>query len=145
MDFLVLFSVFLRQKINIDGNVSITNHESEIWLLNFSGLAINQKTDNNVTICQYSIIAEIFWHWRVSLVKFSYCSRFHVDIIIGSGVMTIFAYKGLTRNLKIGSTPVWILPNVWRQGQLYFHLKYFFLLKKFEKKYFRIIFWSNWF
>ena len=136
MDFLVLFSVFLRQKVNIDGNVSITDHASEIWLLNFSGLAINQKTDNNVTICQYSIIVEIFWHWRVSLVKFSYCSRFHVDIIISSGVMTIFAYKGLTRNLKIGSTPVWILPNVWRQGWVIFPSKKFFSTKEIWKKIF---------
>ena len=34
----------------------------------------------------------------VSLVKFSYWSKFHVNIIIGSAVMTIFFYKGLTRN-----------------------------------------------
>ena len=30
----------------------------------------------------------------VSLVKFSYWSKFHVNIITGSGVMTIFFYKG---------------------------------------------------
>ena len=29
----------------------------------------------------------------------------------GSGVMTIFVYKELTRNPKIGNTPVSILPN----------------------------------
>ena len=28
--------------------------------------------------------------------------------------MTIFDYKGLTRNLEIGNTPIWVLPNIWR-------------------------------
>ena len=30
--------------------------------------------------------------------------------------MTIFSYKGLTRNPEIENTPVWILPNIWRLG-----------------------------
>ena len=34
----------------------------------------------------------------------------------GSGVMTIFLYKGLNRNSNIGNTPVWIFPNIWRLG-----------------------------
>ena len=51
----------------------------------------------------------------VSLVKFSYWSNFHVNIITGSG---IFFYKGLTRNPEIGNTPVWVLPNIWRLGQV---------------------------
>ena len=37
----------------------------------------------------------------VSLVMFSYWSKFHVNIITGFEVMTIFFYKGLTRNLEI--------------------------------------------
>ena len=32
--------------------------------------------------------------------------------------MTIFIYKGLTRNPEIGNTPVWVLPNIWRLGQV---------------------------
>ena len=40
------------------------------------------------------------------LVKFSYWSKFHVNIITGSGVMPIFFYKGLTRNPEIRNTPV---------------------------------------
>ena len=28
--------------------------------------------------------------------------------------MTIFVYKGLTRNPEIGNIPVWVLPNIWR-------------------------------
>ena len=53
----------------------------------------------------------------VSLVKFSYWSKFHVNIITGSVVTTIFFYKGLTRNPKIGNTLVWVLPNIWRLGR----------------------------
>ena len=60
------------------------------------------------------------WLCFVSLVNFSYCSKFHVNIIIffGSGVMTISFYKGLTRNPEIGNTIVWVLPNIWRLGQV---------------------------
>ena len=52
------------------------------------------------------------------LVKLSYWFKFHANIITGSGVMTIFVYKGLTRNPEIGNTPVLVLPNVWRLGQV---------------------------
>ena len=34
----------------------------------------------------------------------------------GSGVITIFGYKGFTRNPEIGNTSVWVLPNTWRLG-----------------------------
>ena len=47
-------------------------------------------------------------------VKFNYWLKFHVSIINGSGVMTIFFYKGLTRNPEIRNTPVWVLPNICR-------------------------------
>ena len=52
----------------------------------------------------------------VSLVNFSYWSKFHVNIITGSGIMIIFYYKGMTRNPEIGNIPVWVLPNIWRLG-----------------------------
>ena len=74
------------------------------------------------------------WQWRhnfpewrhhnnflscfLSLAKFSYWSKFHVNIITGFGIITIFFYKGLTRNPEIGNTPVWVLPNIWRLGQV---------------------------
>ena len=32
--------------------------------------------------------------------------------------MAIFFYSGLTRNPEIGNTPVWVLPNIWRLGQV---------------------------
>ena len=54
----------------------------------------------------------------VSLVNFSYWSKFHVNIITGSGIMTIFFHKGLTRNPEIRNTSVWVLPNIWRLGEV---------------------------
>ena len=51
-------------------------------------------------------------------VKFSYWSKFHINIIAGSGIMKIFFYKGLTRNPEIVNTPVWVLSNIWRLGQV---------------------------
>ena len=36
----------------------------------------------------------------------------------GSGVVTIFVYKRLTRNREIGNTPVWVLPNIWKLGRV---------------------------
>ena len=32
--------------------------------------------------------------------------------------MTIFIFKELTRNPKIGNTPGWVFPNIWRLGQV---------------------------
>ena len=45
-------------------------------------------------------------------------NKFHVNIINGSGVMTVSFYKGLIRNLEIGDTPVWVLPNIWSLGRV---------------------------
>ena len=53
-----------------------------------------------------------------SLVKFGYWFKFHVNIITGSGVMTISFYKGLTSNPEIGNTPVWVLLNILRLGRV---------------------------
>ena len=47
-----------------------------------------------------------------------YWSNFHINIITGSRVMTKFLYKGLTRNPAIRKCPVWVLPNIWRLGQV---------------------------
>ena len=54
-----------------------------------------------------------FWCCFAPLVEFNYWSKFHVNIITGSGVMTISFYERLTRNPEIGNTPVWVLPNIW--------------------------------
>ena len=83
-----------------------------------SKLAKNPKNDNDVTIFRHDVNVKFFWRCFVSLVKFSYWSKFHVNIITGSGIMTIFFHKGLTRNSEIGNTPVWVLPNIWRLGRV---------------------------
>ena len=59
---------------------------------------------------------QFFSSSRVSLVKFSYWSKFDVHIITGFEVKTIFVCNGLTRNREIGHTPAWILPNICRLG-----------------------------
>ena len=75
--------------------------------------AANWKNDN-VTTCRYDVIVKILWCCCVSLVKLNYWSRFHVNIITSSGVMTIFVYKGLTRNSEIGNTRIWVSLNISR-------------------------------
>ena len=54
----------------------------------------------------------------VFLVKFSYRSKVHVNVITGSGFMTIFVCKGLTKNPEIGNTFVWVLSNIWRKERV---------------------------
>ena len=97
-------------------NVSFTDYASGIRLTDYSKLAINQKNDNDIIIFQHDVIVKIFWRSFVFLVKFSYWSKFHVNIKTGSGVMTIFFYKGLTRNPEITNILVQVLHNIWRQG-----------------------------
>ena len=64
------------------------------------------------------MIIKFFWRSRVSISKFRYWSNIYVNIITGSGVITIFVDKGLTRNPETKDTPVRILPNIWRLGQV---------------------------
>ena len=96
---------------------------SEIPLPDSSELAINRKNDNDFTICRHDAIVKSFWHCFVSLVKFSFWFKIHVNIITGFGVMTIFLYKGLTRNLEIRNTPIWVFPNIWWLAQ-FSHTKF---------------------
>ena len=83
-------------------------------------LQIDQKSKKwqDVMTTQFSDMtsSSIFWRCFVSLVKFSYCSKFHINIITGSVIMTIFFYKGLTKSPEIGNTPVWVLLDIWRLG-----------------------------
>ena len=60
--------------------------------------------------------SDFFWRCFVSLVKFSYWFKLHVNIITGSGIMIILFYQGLTRNPGIGNAPVWVSSNIWRLG-----------------------------
>ena len=110
--FLVLFLVFVIQKVTINQNVRFTDYASGISLPDNSRLAINWKNDNDITIFWHDVIIKIFWRSFFSFVKF------HVNTMAGSGVVTIFYYKRLIRNLEIGNTPIWVLPNIWRLGQV---------------------------
>ena len=83
-----------------------------------SKLGKNPKNDNDVTIFRHDVNVRLFWPCFVSIVKFSYWFKLHVSIITSSGIMTIFFYKGLTRDLEIENTPTWILLNIWRLGQV---------------------------
>ena len=55
-----------------------------IRLPDCSKLAIYWKNDNDVIIFQHDVIVKIFWCCFVSLMRFSYWSRFHVNIIASS-------------------------------------------------------------
>ena len=111
------FSVFIRWKVTINENISFTDYASEIRLPDCSKLAVNQK-NQNVTISQHNIIISFFQDCFISLVKFSYWSKFHVNIITGSGVRTILFCKRLTRNQEIKNTLACVFPNIWRLGQV---------------------------
>ena len=117
-DFLVLFSVFIKQKVTITENITFAYSVSGILPPDCTKLAKNPKNDNDVAISWHNVIVKIFWRGFISLVKFRYWSKFHVNIVTGSGIMAILFYKGLTRNLEIGNTHVWILPNIWRLGRV---------------------------
>ena len=92
-------------------DVSFIDHAPGVWLLDDWKLAINWKKRQWRHNCLTSRYRQFFWHCRVSLVKFSYWYKFHVNI---TTVMTIFVYKRLTRNLEIKNTPFWVLLNIWR-------------------------------
>ena len=83
---------------------------SEIRLLQISHKSEKWQLRQNLLTWRHR---HFFLLCLVSLVKFSYWSKFHVNIITGSRVMTIFFYKGLTTN-----TPVWVLHTIWRLRQL---------------------------
>ena len=64
------------------------------------------KNDDGVTTCLHDFIVNFFGLFFWTLVKFSYWSKFHVNIITGSAIMKILLYKGLIRNVEIGNTAV---------------------------------------
>ena len=85
-----------------------------IRLVDCLKLAINWK--NDITICWHDVIVNFFWRFHVSLVNFSYWSKFHVNSITGSGVKDNI---WLTTNTEIGKNlSCLVLPNIWRLGQV---------------------------
>ena len=68
------------------------------------------KNDNDVTISRHDIIFKVFWRGFVSLVTFSDCSKFHVNIITGSGIMTNFFLRDWTEIRKSEIPPSEVCP-----------------------------------
>ena len=95
-----MFSVFERSKVTINENVNFPDIASGMQLLGCSTLVINWKNDNDVTSFRHDIIVRNFCGSHFYLVKFTYWSKIHVNIITCFGVMTIFVYKRLKRNLQ---------------------------------------------
>ena len=90
------------------------DYASKIRLPNSYKSAANWKNGIDVIISvmkSSSICLRCF----VSPAKFSYWSKFHVNIITGSGVMKISFIRDWS---EIGNTPVWVLPNIWRLGRV---------------------------
>ena len=108
---------FCEIKVTITQNIRFKDYASGNWLPKTSfHFSINRKNDNHTTIWRHEVIVHFFFLCFVSLAKIIYWSQFYVNIIAGSGVMTIFFNKGLTK--KFGNTPVWVLPNTWRLGRV---------------------------
>ena len=79
----------------------------------FGLLKIGHKLEK-INLPRHDVIVKFFWLCFVSLSKFSYWSRFHLNIFTSSGVLIIYFYKGLNRNPEVEKTPVWVLFNIWR-------------------------------
>ena len=73
---------------------------------------MNWINDNDVTIFRHDDIVKVFKNCFVSFIKLNYCSKFHVNVITGSGDMKIFFYKGFDRKSGIRKYPVWVLPQI---------------------------------
>ena len=81
-----------------------------------SKLVITWKNANDVKIYQHDTIVKLFdlpyFLCQVKLLV-QVSSKYHNWFWSYDN----FFYKGLTRNPKIGTTPVWVLSNFWRLGQ----------------------------
>ena len=108
LEIFCFFFIFCKIKGWIHNEyISFTDYASRIQLQDCSKLAVNWKKGNDFTILRHEVMVKCFWRCFISRVKFSYWSKFHVNSITGSGVITISFYKGLTRNPEV-------LPNIWR-------------------------------
>ena len=76
------------------------------WFRNEFVSCIFPKILAKLTIVSFSAVV-------VFLFKLSSWSIFNANIITCSGVMTIFVYKGLTRNPEIGNTPFRPISGDW--------------------------------
>ena len=110
LDIFSLCSQFLQDKRVSVLVLQTKRPESDFWI------APNWPTIRKITMTsQFSDMtsSSMFLVFCVFLVNFSYWSKFHVNIITGSGVMTIFCYKGLSRNSGIRISPSEFCPKSW--------------------------------
>ena len=87
--------------------------ESSLWTApNWSKIKKWQWHHNFLTWRQRQLFLTLFF-----FVKFSCWSKFHVNIITGSAIMTISFYKGLTRNPEIPPSELCPISGDW--GELW--------------------------
>ena len=92
-------------------------YPSVIWLLDCSNkLAINWNNDKDVTAFWHDVIVKFFWRCFVSLTELLVLVSRQCHHCLWS--YDNFFYKELTRNPKIENTPIWVLLNVWKLGQI---------------------------
>ena len=77
---------------------------SEIRASDCSKSTINWKNDYDITISRHHTIVKS--RRRVPLFKFSCWYKFPVNVMTGSGGVTIFVYNGFDQKLGIGNTTV---------------------------------------
>ena len=77
-DSVVLFSVFVRQKVTVNENVSFTDYTSRIQLSNCSKLVKNPKNDNDVTNSDITPSSD-----------FLYCRVFFSSLVTGPSFTSI--------------------------------------------------------
>ena len=109
-DFLVLFSVFARQKVIITENITFADSVSGIQI---GLLQIGQKIWKMTMTSHFSDMTSWSIFFDVVLFLLSSLGTTQSSMSISSS-LTIFFYKGLTRNPEIRNTLVWLLPNIWR-------------------------------
>ena len=94
LEMFCLFSVFVRQKLIAIENVSFIDNASRIRLR----IAENWPYTEKITSQSSEMTSSsIFFTLQCFLVKLSYWSKFRVNILTGSGVTTIFVYKGFRK------------------------------------------------
>ena len=120
-DFLVLFKGSIRYKVTINENVTFIDHVSGIRLPDSCKFLVNQKKRQwRYNLSTWGHRRFFFWRWCVSLTKFSYWSKFHVNIMTGSGVMRTFFYKGLSINQETKNTLsyFWSISGDWGELEI---------------------------
>ena len=75
--FLVLVSVFVRQKVTITENIIFADSVSGIQPLNCSKLTKNQKNDNDITVSWHGVIMWSCFSRQVQLLVQVSCQFYH--------------------------------------------------------------------